>query len=200
MTLKEGPHIIQELLAPENELEAQVTAMPEFQDGLFWGKPRYGHPEGQVILHIREVLDNVEQLYGLDTDTRLRLRLATLVHDTFKYKEYELASKEGNRRPEYHHAHLAAEYLAQFVEDEGLVKVVRWHDEAFYCWRLLHRGQVAAHQARWAAFVDLMGNDMQLYYLFFKCDTSTGDKDMNSLLWFEENAVGIQLVDWVMQD
>ena len=35
---------------------------PDWQRGVRWGRPRRGHPEGTVLAHIHEVLDNVDRL------------------------------------------------------------------------------------------------------------------------------------------
>ena len=45
-----------EMLKPETELEVRLLENPLFQEGLNWGKPRFGHPEGKVGLHVRDVL------------------------------------------------------------------------------------------------------------------------------------------------
>jgi hypothetical protein len=39
-----------------------------------------------------------------------------------------------------------------------------------------------------------MGYCRQMYYLFFKCDTQTGDKTQAPLKWFEQNVSGIDIV------
>lgn len=48
------------LIKPETELERELLHTPEFQVGMCWGEPRFGHPEGKVGLHVREVLDNID--------------------------------------------------------------------------------------------------------------------------------------------
>jgi hypothetical protein len=35
-------------------------------------------------------------------------------------------------------------------------------------------------------FFERAGANLRLYYLFFKCDTQTGDKTQAPLRWFEE--------------
>ena len=35
---------------------------------------------------------------------------------------------------------------------------------------------------------------LQLYYLFFKCDTQTGDKTQAPLKWFEREVPGIEVM------
>jgi hypothetical protein len=42
--------------------------------------------------------------------------------------------------------------------------------------------------------LEKMENSLQLFYLFFKCDTLTGDKTLAPLTWFEEHVTGIELV------
>ena len=78
------PNALEKLLQPENPLEERLLTIPEFQYGLLWGEPRYGHPEGRVCLHVREVFDNIDLIPGLSADDRSRLRLIALSHDTFK--------------------------------------------------------------------------------------------------------------------
>lgn len=187
--------LIQELIQPETEMEKHLVAQAEFRQGLFWGKPRYGHPEGQIIFHIREVLDNVERIPDLDKETRTQLRLITLVHDTFKYKE-AAASKILGRVPESHHATFAAEFMMRHNGDESLTRIIHLHDEAYYSWRMIHRFQSKQGWQRMADLLSAIGQDLQLYYLFFKCDTCTGDKTPKPLEWFEQQVQGIQVMDF----
>ena len=39
-------------LKPETDIEHKLINHPDFMKGLFWGQPRYGHPEGKIIYHI----------------------------------------------------------------------------------------------------------------------------------------------------
>ncbi|MDV7390303.1 hypothetical protein RZS08_03065, partial [Arthrospira platensis SPKY1] len=65
-------HLIEKTLQPETDLERQLILHPEFREGLLWGVPRYGHPEGEIYKHIREVLDNIERLpIGLNIRRKL---------------------------------------------------------------------------------------------------------------------------------
>lgn len=41
-----------DILKPETELEHQFLKAPEFVSGLHWGTPRYGHPEGEVMVSV----------------------------------------------------------------------------------------------------------------------------------------------------
>lgn len=170
------------LLRPENELEAFFLRLPEFVKGLNWGVPRYGHPEGLVLLHVREVLDNIEKLPLSETERR-RLRLITFVHDTFKYKEEKSYPRDWTK----HHGVLARRFLENFSADLQILEVVELHDEAYHIWCeefYFKKPEKAA--LRLAILYERVKDFLQLYYLFFKCDTRTGDKNQAPLQWFEE--------------
>lgn len=184
---------IEKWLQPENELERQVMVHPEFVRGLLWGKPRYGHPEGKVLYHIREVLDNVDKL---DVCPKMRrdLRFATYVHDSFKHLE------EKNTYPRdwsKHHGVFARKFAEKFTDDPVLLNLIEFHDEAYYSWRLLHQYDKEEEGVkRLKRLLSLFDGHLQLYYLFFKCDTRTGDKNQAPLQWFENTISGIEIVDF----
>ena len=175
-------------LQPETDLESRIIADPEFQAGLFWGKPRYGHPEGQVINHIPEVLANVDKLV-ISTEMRRKLRLITYVHDTFKHIEDKSKPRDWSK----HHSVYARKFLEKFVDDQSLLTVTEMHDEAYHSWRLFTSEK---GQQRLANLLNKVGTDIQLYYLFFKCDTRTGDKIQAPVRWFEQTVKGIEIVDF----
>lgn len=195
--MKEPLHIegyIENLLKPETPLEKAILRAPEFQAGLLWGKPRYGHPEGKIIFHIKEVFDNIDKV-PTDPDTRSQLRLIALVHDTFKYAEDKLRGR--NRDWSKHHSILARKFMEAYTEDIAVLDVVELHDEAYYCWRLkMLYNKVEEGNIRLDRFKARIDANIQLYYLFFKCDTKTGDKTQSPLYWFEKNIQGIQVVDF----
>ncbi|MFM8448620.1 MAG: hypothetical protein ACKOAY_00815 [Haliscomenobacter sp.] len=182
-----------DILKPETELEHQFLKAPEFVSGLHWGTPRYGHPEGEVYKHIREVLDNIDAL-TLPPDERRILRIVALVHDTFKYKEAKGFPRDWSR----HHGVIARQFLEQFVPQETLLlEITELHDEAYYAWRMefLHQ-QVVAGRLRMQHLLDRVGSARQLYYLFFKCDTRTGDKNPAPVKWFEHHIPDIQIINF----
>lgn len=178
-------------LQPETLLEQRLLEDPVFRKGLVWGVPRYGHPEGEVYKHVREVLDNIERL-TITEEERLRLRLIAYAHDTFKYLE----NKEVPRRWERHHAVLARRFLERYTDDLVVLTITQYHDEAYYIWRdhYLYQAPQRA-EARMAHLLNRIGDHRQLYYYFFKCDTQTGDKNPAPLQWVEENFPGIQPVE-----
>ncbi len=169
-------------LEPENELEERLLAEPGFRDGLKWGVPRFGHPEGEVYKHVREVLSNIDQLDG-GSDERRRLRLIAYVHDTFKYREDKSVPRNWDR----HHGKLARNFLEPFCEDERLLDIVELHDEAYYCWRfsqLLCKPELG--KERLERLFSRLDDELPLFFRFFVCDTLTGDKIMAPLYWFEQ--------------
>ncbi|MFT5167225.1 MAG: hypothetical protein ACI8P3_002462 [Saprospiraceae bacterium] len=184
---------IEKFLKPETVLEKALLDSSEFQEGLLWGKPRYGHPEGEVLFHIKEVLDNIEKL-PVDKPTRSKLRLIAFVHDIFKYAEDKGGSDRDWSR---HHSVLARQFMENHISDQIILDVIELHDEVYYCWRLkMLYNKVEEGNARLKAFKARIGDNIQLYYLFFKCDTLTGDKTQSPLYWFEVNTTGIEIVNF----
>jgi hypothetical protein len=169
----------------ETDLERRIAADPEWREGVEWGEPRPGHPEGAVKHHIADVLANIER-EAASPEERRRLRLAALVHDTFKYRAAEGSARVGS---EGHHGTLAARFLERFVDDPELVEVVRWHDEAFAAWLgLVSRGDRRRAERRAKALVKRLGGTLPLYLAFFRADNATEGKSPESAAWFESVA------------
>jgi hypothetical protein len=180
------------ILGLETDLERTLIKNEEFVRGLNWGVPRYGHPEGQIYKHIQEVFQNIE-LTQVDTETRRQLRMIALVHDTFKFKEH----KGFPRNWAKHHSILARQFFEQYSTEQVLLDVIELHDEAYYSWRTTHLyHKPKKGEKRLNNLLDRVGDNLQLYYLFFKCDTRTGDKNQAPLIWFEENIKGIDVLDF----
>ena len=180
-----------ELLQPETKLERQLIEDEEFRKGLFWGKPRFGHPEGMVVFHIKDVLENIQQL-PVDEEMREQLRMIAYAHDTFKYLEEKIG--KGLDRSN-HHSILARKFMENYIIDENVLDVIEYHDEAYYCWRLQHLyNRKEEGIARMNEMLESLKDNLQLFYLFFKCDTKTGDKIQAPLHWFENTVEGIEVV------
>ena len=179
------------VLKPENELELSFLEHVEFLVGLDWGVPRYGHPEGKILYHIWEVMENIDCIPNLSPDDRMRLRVIALVHDTFKYKEPKTKPRDWSK----HHAMLAANFLAKFTGDTATLLVTELHDEAYYAWQSikLHR-KLTKGEIRKETLLNCLGDYLQLYYLFFICDTKTGDKIQSPVHWFETYIPGIEVL------
>lgn len=181
------------LLQPETELEASFLTDAEFCRGLVWGVPRYGHPEGTIWRHIIEVNENIDKL-PIDAETRRMLRLICWTHDTFKHIEDKSTPRDWSK----HHGVYARNFLARYYEDQLLLNVLELHDEAYYIWRLTHLyHELTEASERLQALRAAVGPYWQLYYLFFKCDTATGDKNPAPLIWFEAKMEDIEVVAFV---
>lgn len=171
---------IEELIKAETELERKLINEPEFRKGLIWGTPRFGHPEGTIVLHINEVLRNIDRL-PITAKERQTLRLVAISHDTFKNKE----DRNTPRNWDKHHSILAKDFMANYSDDTVLLQTIKFHDEPFYCWLHHHRGENQKCEQRLKALLNEI-EDFKLLYLFFICDTLTGDKILAPLIWLEE--------------
>ena len=183
--LKEIKHKqISQLLVPETSLERHLLSQPELVEGLSWGEPRFGHPEGKVYLHVKEIYANIDQLHDLSTKTRSQLRLVALIHDGFKFREV----KSSPRNWDMHHASIARRFAEQHIDDPMLLSLVELHDEAYYCWRAVRRLANDDIEARYTveSLLQKVEPFLMEYMLFFRCDTLTGDKNPAPLNWFED--------------
>ncbi len=186
--LRQQAAIVEQLLQPETELEKRLLTIPEFKAGLHWGIPRFGHPEGQVFRHIKEVLDNIDRLQLPCDQIRQQLRLIAFAHDTFKYKE---TKKRSSGDLSNHHATLARHFMETHTTDSTILNIIQWHDEAYYCWRTATVYRYPPDgEKRLAQLLDTLGDDLQRYYQFFVCDTRTGDKNQAPVKWLEERLEG----------
>jgi len=178
------------ILKPETSLENQLLQDTDFLAGLFWGVPRFGHPEGEIYKHIKEVLQNIDCL-DISAEDRKRLRIIAFVHDTFKYLEDKRRPRDWSK----HHSIYARKFTERYTNDQILLDIIELHDEAYYSWRLQFlQKDIPSGTLRLNALLDRLGPSIQLYYLFFKCDTQTGDKNQAPLQWFESKVPGIQVV------
>ena len=158
-------------------LESRLFYLPAFQKGFSWVVLSDAHPEGKVEIHINEVMGNIEQLPNLDKKTYERLRVAALSHDTFKYLVNEPEYKQLN----LHHGCIARKFMKQYTSDEVLLDLIEFHDEVYYAW--LEGGTKA--EERLNIYIDRFREHIRLHYLFFRCDTMTGNKTQVPRHWFE---------------
>jgi len=184
--------MVLDILKPETALENLIIQNEDWLEGAFWGEPRAGHPEGKVIFHIREVLDNVDKI---TTNPLLReeLRLVSIIHDNFKHLEETVRPRQDWTR---HHAVYAMKFAKDFIDRQHILNVIELHDEAYYAWHL-NRKHPETNRAfhRLNALFEKLGDYKQLYYLFFKCDTFTGDKTKNPVHWFEDTVKDITIAE-----
>ena len=166
-------------LTPENELEDAVTQDPELLEGLAWGEPRHGHPEGSVAHHVCDLLTVVDQR-GEQDERRSMLRFVSLVHDSMKYRVRDWLPKTG----ENHHAMRARRFAERYTGDERLLSTIELHDRPYAIWRRMKRkGHVDER-----AFDDMMARlaDPQLFLTFVEIDGSTEGKNPEPIEWFRD--------------
>lgn len=192
--LLDEPNLLETLLQPETALERHWLTLPEFRYGLLWGEPRFGHPEGQIALHIREVFDNINRIIGLDPQTRLQLRQIALTHDTFKYAEDRSRPRDWTQ----HHGLIARRFLESYTADPVVLDVTETHDDAFYAWLASRQEETTADKQGKTIqhLYQKVGYCMQEYYMFFKCDTLTGDKTLAPIKWFEKNITDVRPIEF----
>lgn len=185
---------ISDFVGPETALEKAIIKNEAWIEGAFWGEPRPGHPEGKIIYHIREVLDNVDKI-GVHKIWRQQLRLITLIHDTFKHLEEKTRPRQDWNK---HHAVYAMRFAENFIAEQHILDIIELHDEAYYAWGIHHyKGNEEKAMKRLNSVIHRLAPEhLQLFYLFFKCDTGTGDKTQSPVKWFEENVKGIEVVNW----
>ena len=93
-----------------------------------------------------------------------------------------------------HHGVYARRFLEKYSDDPLMLDIVELHDEAYYAWRFKHLyHQHRKGDERLQNLLDRMGPGLQLYYLFYKVDTQTGDKNQAPLKWFEMVVKGIEV-------
>ncbi len=175
-------------VCPENDLERTILENPEWREGASLGKPRPGHPEGQIIYHILEVLANVDEWcaeHGTSSEDRSKLRAIAMIHDTFKHKVDRRIPEEG----ENHHAAIARRFGESIaIADSEMLSIIEHHDDAYLIWRAGNQTQdwpKAEKEIRELDFVlKNEGARVDLYRAFYWCDNRTGDKEPTPVIWF----------------
>jgi len=167
-------------ITPETDLERRIIADPAWQLGIAWGEPRPGHPEGSINNHVVDVLANIDAYAPAgDAEMRTRLRLVALLHDICK-------GEVGTDDPsEIGHALRARRFAERFTDDETALEVIELHDVAYALWRRFGGPRDAEARERAHHLVDRLGERIELYRIFYRCDTLTSGKDPAPLAWFE---------------
>jgi hypothetical protein len=176
--------LIKNIVKPENGIEIAIISDAVFIQGANHGRPRSGHPEGQVIYHIKEVLENIDKFYADDED-RQDLRLIAIVHDTFKHKVDNTKPKVGDN----HHGKIAEIFAEKYCNNTKILQVIQSHDEAYNAWSQggRHGDWYKAKRRAEKLIGDLNLLDcLDLYIKFYRCDNATGDKSNESYEWFKK--------------
>lgn len=173
---------------PETDLERRVTAEPALLDGLAWGEPRAGHPEGAVGTHVSHLLETLDRC-GETAERRESLRFMALVHDSFKYQVRERLPRVG----ENHHAMRARRFAQKFTDDERLLAAIEMHDRPYALWRKMQRKGKLDERG----FRRMMRRieDPELFLRFIELDGSTEGKRPEPIEWFREELVRRGLVE-----
>ena len=171
---------ILKIIKPETPLERRICEDPDFIDGVKYGKERKGHPEGQIIYHIGEVLQNIQK-YHKDHKLREKLRLITLIHDSFKHQVDPKFPRLGDN----HHSRIAYQFAKKYITDQDMLLVIKYHDDAYNIWKK------GSKTNDWEKSYHLIHRlltkiNVDLYFMFYRCDNETGDKTQKDLIWFEE--------------
>ena len=171
----------------ESKLEHLISEHPDWLEGVEYGRPRRGHPEGAVKSHIADVLLNVDRFF-IDSPDRGTLRLISLIHDTFKYR----VDADQPRFGENHHAMIARRFAESFIGDTAVLDVIELHDEAYNAWQCGNRdGRWDQASRRALALLDRLGCNLALYLAFYRCDNATAGKEQNCYEWFKQFAQSV---------
>jgi hypothetical protein len=165
-------------VAPETELERAILADPVLQEGLAWGKPRSGHPEGTVGAHVADLLDTIDR-WGETGRRREDLRFVAIVHDALKFKVQKWRPRTG----ENHHAMRARRFAERYTDDERLLATIELHDRPYNLWRkVARRGRMDDH-----AFNKMVDRipDIDLFLRFVELDGSTEGKTHEPIRWLK---------------
>jgi hypothetical protein len=164
---------------PETDLERAVAEAPELREGLAWGEPRDGHPEGPVGTHVADLLRAIDQR-DETAERRRVLRFIALVHDSFKYRVHDWLPKTGSN----HHAARARAFAERFTDDEAVLSVIELHDRPYSLWRKMqrHGGLDEGGFERMLGRID----DPELFLDFVELDGSTEGKRPEPTRWFRE--------------
>jgi hypothetical protein len=134
-----------------------------------------------VKWHIAEVLANLDRL-DLDPSVRARLRVAALVHDTWK----AAVDRSKARVPPNEHGYLAARWLEARMDDPTLVTLVELHDEGYRAWRAHGAGREEQGRLRIVEVAHRMASSLAMFVAFYWADNRTGTKSPEQVGWFVE--------------
>jgi hypothetical protein len=161
---------------PESELERRLAEDAELLEGLAWGRPRAGHPEGSVGAHVADLLAMIDESEQRGSSWH-ELRFVALVHDSRKVAVQAWLPKRG----ENHHAMRARRLAERYVEDERLLATIELHDRPYSIWRAIARGSRAPERALERLLERIP--DHGLFLRFVELDGSTVGKRPEPIDW-----------------
>ena len=172
----------------ETDLERRITSEPDLLEGLAWGKPRAGHPEGPVGTHVSHLLEAIDES-GESGERRELLRFMALVHDAFKYQVRDRLPRVG----ENHHAMRARRFAERFISDEHLLGAIEMHDKPYALWRKMKRRDKLDERG-FRRMMKRVG-DPELFLRFIEIDGSTEGKRPEPIEWFRDELVTRGLIE-----
>jgi hypothetical protein len=165
-------------VTPETDRERQLLADPVLLEGLSWGKPRRGHPEGTVEAHVEDLLETIDR-WGETGTRREELRFLAIVHDSQKNKVKNWLPRTG----ENHHATRARRLAERYTDDERLLATIEQHDRPYNIWRKTQaKGRQDDHALN--EMIDQIP-DLDLFLRFVELDGSTEGKNHEPLRWLK---------------
>lgn len=157
----------------------RILSDPRYQQNIDYGKPRPGHPEGIVRLHIAELESNLEKLASRISDEQYwKLKFLIHTHDTFKAQAVPNSSIESPTS----HASLARKFASEFTDDPDLLNMIQFHDVNFSLWKQF----AAAGSYDLERFSMLLKAiiDWDLFLMFIIVDGCAKGKDPAKTEWF----------------
>jgi hypothetical protein len=164
----------------ENERERALADDERLREGLAWGMPRKGHPEGSVGAHVADLLRTIEG-WDLPAATRSELRFIALAHDSLKGEVKDWMPKTG----ENHHAMRARRLAERYTDDERLLATIEQHDRPYAIWRKMRRKRGRLDERAFDQMLERIP-DRKLFLRFVELDGSTEGKDPEPVRWFRE--------------
>src|SRR5688572_5570604 len=164
---------------PENDVEERLARDPELLEGLAWGEPREGHPEGSIAAHVGHLLDELEE-WDEPAVRRKQLRFITLVHDSFKGDVIEQLPKVGRN----HHADRARRFAERYTQDAAVLQAILHHDRPYALWRKMRR-KGKLDERGFERMLDEIP-DLDLFVRFVELDGSTEGKNREPIHWLRE--------------
>ncbi|HEX7173073.1 MAG TPA: hypothetical protein VF365_10745 [Candidatus Limnocylindria bacterium] len=165
--------------AAETELERAVAADARLLEGLEWGRPRKGHPEGPVGRHVADLIATIDR-WGETGPRRADLRFIALVHDGFKHAVSWFRPKTG----ENHHAMRARRFAEDYTGEERLLATIELHDRPYSLWKRLRRGGRPVDGDLDAMFARIP--DTAVFMRFVELDGSTSGKRPEPIDWLAD--------------
>ncbi len=162
--------------APESELERALIRDRELREGLAWGRPRKGHPEGTVGAHVAALLETIDR-WGESGARRAELRFVALVHDALKFRVRDWMPKTGGN----HHAMRARRFAERFTSDERLLGTIEQHDRPYALWRKVRRTGRLDERGTERMLERIPDRD--LFVRFVELDGSTEGKNPDPIKW-----------------